>query len=317
VTDVVAPEVVTPKVLAAENQLTIVGKRGVSYSRGGRILLHTFLIAVAIVWLIPIGAAIYASFRYFQGDTSVNGVFSMPESLTLDNYRDAWKVGEIRSHFLKTAFIVLPALFLILFLSSMVAFACTRFSWRFNVFFLVLFTSGNLMPVQVIFQPLFRIYKWVPLPDVLSDTNTGSLLGTKIAVILIHVAFQTGFCTFVLSNYMKTIPKELSEAAAVDGASVPRQFFQVVLPLTRPALAALGTLEFTWLYNDFFWGAVLLNQGDERPITSSVAVLNGQFSQEYNLIAAASIMIALPTLIVYLMLQKQFISGLTLGANKG
>jgi multiple sugar transport system permease protein len=116
---------------------------------------------------------------------------------------------------------------------------------------------------------------------------------------------------------MKTIPKELSEAAAVDGASVPRQFFQVVLPLTRPALAALGTLEFTWLYNDFFWGAVLLNQGDERPITSSVAVLNGQFSQEYNLIAAASIMIALPTLIVYLMLQKQFISGLTLGANKG
>jgi multiple sugar transport system permease protein len=317
VTDVVAPEVVTPKVLAADNQLTIVGKRGVSYSRGGRIMLHTFLIVVAFVWLIPIGAAMYASFRYFAGDTSVNGVFSMPESLTLDNYRDAWRVGEIRSHFLKTAFIVLPALFLILFFSSMVAFACTRFSWRFNVFFLVLFTSGNLMPVQVIFQPLFRIYKWVPLPDVLSDTDTGSLLGTKIAVILIHVAFQTGFCTFVLSNYMKTIPKELSEAAAVDGASVPRQFFQVILPLTRPALAALGTLEFTWLYNDFFWGAVLLNQGDERPITSSVAVLNGQFAQEYNMIAAASIMIALPTLIVYLMLQKQFISGLTLGANKG
>ena len=316
-TDLAAPEVVTPKVLAAETRLTIVGKRGVSYSRGGRILLHTFLIVVAIGWLIPIGAAIYASFRFFAGDTSVNGVFSMPESLTLQNYRDAWKVGEIRSHFFKTAFIVLPALALILLLSSMLAFACTRFSWRFNIFFLVLFTAGNLMPVQVIFQPLFRIYKWVPLPDVLSDTDTGSLLGTKIAVILIHVAFQTGFCTFVLANYMKTIPKELSEAAAVDGASVPRQYFQVILPLTRPALAALATLEFTWLYNDFFWGAVLLNQGDERPITSSVAVLNGQFAQEYNMIAAASIMIALPTLIVYLLLQKHFVGGLTLGANKG
>ena len=226
-------------------------------------------------------------------------------------------MGEIRSHFFKTAFIVLPALFLILFLSSMLAFACTRFSWRFNIFFLVLFTAGNLMPVQVIFQPLFRIYKWVPLPDLLSDTNTGSLLGTKIAVILIHVAFQTGFCTFVLSNYMKTIPKELSEAAAVDGASVPRQYFQVILPLTRPALAALATLEFTWLYNDFFWGSVLLNQGAERPITSSIAVLNGQYAQEYNLIAAASIMIALPTLIVYMVLQKHFVGGLTLGANKG
>ena len=182
-------------------------------------------------------------------------------------------------HFAKTAFIVLPALFLILFLSSAIAFACTRYSWRFNVFFLILFTAGNLMPQQVIFQPLFQIYKRVPCPDFLSDTDTGTLLGTKLGVILIHVAFQIGFCTFVLSNYMKTIPKELSEAAAVDGACVPRQYFQVILPLSRPALAALATLEFTWLYNDFFWGAVLLNQGGERPITSSIAVLNGQYAQ--------------------------------------
>jgi multiple sugar transport system permease protein len=237
--------------------------------------------------------------------------------LTIDNYREAWRVGQIGSHFLKTAFIVLPALVLILLLASCVAFVCTRYSWKFNIFFLMLFTAGNLMPVQVIFQPLFQIYKRVPLPDFLSDTDTGNLLGTKIAVILIHVAFQVGFCTFVLSNYMKTIPKEISEAAVVDGATVPRQFFQVILPLTRPALAALATLEFTWLYNDFFWGANLLNQGAERPITSSIAVLNGQYATDYNLIAAASIMIALPTLAVYLALQKHFISGLTLGATKG
>ena len=116
---------------------------------------------------------------------------------------------------------------------------------------------------------------------------------------------------------MKTIPKELGEAAMVDGASVPRQYFQIILPLCRPAFAALGTLEFTWLYNDFFWGSVMLTQGAERPITSSILVLNGQYSNDYNLIAAASMMIALPTLAVYLALQKQFISGLTLGANKG
>jgi multiple sugar transport system permease protein len=116
---------------------------------------------------------------------------------------------------------------------------------------------------------------------------------------------------------MKTIPKELGEAAAVDGAGVTRQFFQVVLPLTRPALAALATLEFTWLYNDFFWGSVLLSQGDQRPITSSIAVLNGQYATDFNLIAAASMIIALPTLTVYILLQKQFIGGLTLGANKG
>jgi multiple sugar transport system permease protein len=282
-----------------------------------RVLLYVVLTVLALAWLLPIGTAFYSSFRDFEADTQVNGVFSLPERLTLDNYRDAWTVGDMRGHFLKTAFIVLPALFLILLLASCVAFACTRYSWRFNLFFLMLFTAGNLMPVQVIFQPLFQIYKRVPLPDFLSDTDTGNLLGTKIAVILIHVAFQVGFCTFVLSNYMKTIPKEISEAAVVDGATLPRQFFQVILPLTRPALAALATLEFTWLYNDFFWGANLLNQGAERPITSSIAVLNGQYATDYNLIAAASIMIALPTLVVYLALQKHFISGLTLGATKG
>lgn len=282
-----------------------------------RLLLHTFLIVVAIGWLIPIGTALYNSFRFFEADTQVNGPFAPPDRLTLENYREAWRVGDMGTTFLNTAFIIIPALLLTLALSSAVAFACTRYSWKFNIAFLVLFTAGNLMPFQVLFQPLFQIYKRVPWPDVLSDTDTGSLLGTKIAVILIHVAFQVGFCTFVLANYMKTIPKEIGEAAAVDGAGVLRQFFQVILPLTRPALGALGTLEFTWLYNDFFWGSVLLNQGSERPITSSIARLNGQYASDSNMIAAASIMIALPTLLVYLALQKQFISGLTLGANKG
>ena len=282
-----------------------------------RLMLHAFLIVMALGWLLPIGTAVYNSFRYYQSDTLPNGPFSAPETLTLDNYRDAWEVGEMAKTFGNTAFIVIPALFLTLLLSAMVAYACTRYSWRFNIAFLVLFTAGNLMPQQVLFQPLFQILKRLPWPDILSDTDTGSLLGTKIAVILIHVAFQVGFCTFVLANYMKTIPTEISEAAAVDGAGVGRRFFQVILPLTRPALAALGTLEFTWLYNDFFWGAVLLNQGGERPITSSISILNGQYGSDFNLIAAASILIALPTLIVYLILQKQFISGLTLGASKG
>lgn len=285
--------------------------------RAGRVVLYSFLTVMALAWLAPAATALYNSFRYYEADTQPNGTFALPETLTLDNYRDAWRVGEMSKTFANTAFIVLPALALTLLLSAMVAYACTRYSWKLNVAFLVLFTAGNLMPQQVLFQPLFQVFKNTPWPDLLSDTDTGSLLGTKIAVILVHVAFQIGFCTFVLSNYMKTIPKDISEAAAVDGAGVWRRFFQIILPLSRPALAALGTLEFTWLYNDFFWGSVLLNRGDERPITSSIAVLNGQYASDFNLIAAASILIALPTLLVYLILQKQFISGLTLGATKG
>ena len=282
-----------------------------------RVFLQVVLFTLALAWLLPIATAFYNSFRFYESDTQVNGAFSLPTSLTLENYRDAWRVGDMSQTFYNTAFIVIPALVITLLLASVLAFACTRFSWRFNVAFLVLFTAGNLMPQQVLFQPLFQIFKRTPWPDLLSDADTGNLLGTKFAVIFIHIAFQLGFCTFVLANYMKTIPKELGEAAAVDGAGVWRQYWQVVLPLTRPALAALATLEFTWLYNDFFWGSVLLNQGDQRPITSSIAVLNGQYATDFNLIAAASIIIALPTLIVYILLQKQFIGGLTLGANKG
>ncbi len=86
-------------------------------------------------------------------------------------------------------------------------------------------------------------------------------------MILIHVAFQFGFCAFVLSNYMKTLPHELTEAAMVDGAGVWRQYWQITMPLCRPALAALATLELTWIYNDFFWALVLMHTGDKLPIT--------------------------------------------------
>jgi multiple sugar transport system permease protein len=295
-------------------QLTVVKRPG--RSKLPRISLYVFLTAMAVLWLVPVGSAVYASLRPYS-ETQRLGVFSWPKEFTFQNYRDAWEQGNMWLYFKNTMFIVIPSIIFILLFSSMMAFAVSRYSWKFNVTLLLIFTAGNLMPAQVIFQPIFQMFKWARWPDLLSDTDTGYLLGTKVAVIIVHVAFQTGFCTFVLSNYMKTIPKELGEAALVDGASVFRQYRQIIMPLCRPALAALATLEFTWLYNDFFWAVVLVNKGSERPITSSVANLGGQFFSNDNLIAAASMIIAVPTLAIYLALQRQFISGLTLGANKG
>ena len=296
-------------------QLTVV-KGNPGRGKGSRALLYVFLTFMAVIWLVPVGSAIYASLRPYA-ETQKLGIFSWPKTFTIQNYKDAWTQGDMTRTFKNTMFIVIPSIILILTFSSMMAFAVSRFSWRFNVTLLLIFTAGNLMPAQVIFQPLFQMFKATPWPDLLSDTNTGTLLGTKIAVIIVHVAFQIGFCTFVLSNYMKTIPKELGEAAMVDGASVFRQYREIIMPLCRPALAALATLQFTWLYNDFFWAVVLINKGQERPITSSIANLGGQFFANDNLIAAASMIIAFPTLVVYLALQRQFISGLTLGASKG
>jgi multiple sugar transport system permease protein len=280
----------------------------------GRILLYAFIAVTAVVWLVPIVGAVYASFRPYA-ETVSNGTFSWPHTFTLDNYGHAWVQGDIPRKYWNTTVILVPALLLTLFFSSMVAFICSRFSWRFNILLLSLFTAGNLLPQQIIIQPLFQFYNRVPLPEWLS--NSGKLNGSALGIILIHVAFQSGFCTFVLSNYMKLLPKSLNDAARIDGAGVWKQYWQIIMPLTLPALAALATLEFTWIYNDFFWAVVLEQQGADRPITSSLANLGGQFFTDDNLIAAASMYVALPTLIVYLALQRYFIAGLTIGAEKG
>jgi len=280
----------------------------------GRILLYGFVTLTAIVWMVPLVGALYASLRPFA-ETVQNGFFSKPDTLTLDNYRNAWAQGDIARKYWNTALILVPALICTLFFSSMVAFICSRFSWRFNIFMLCLFTAGNLLPQQIIIQPLFQMYNRIPLPDWMS--NSGKLNGSTWGIILIHIAFQSGFCTFVLSNYMKMLPKSLNEAARIDGAGVWKQYWQIIMPLTLPALAALATLEFTWIYNDFFWAVVLEQQGADRPITSSLANLGGEFFTDDNLIAAASVFVALPTLVVYFALQRFFISGLTIGAEKG
>jgi multiple sugar transport system permease protein len=167
----------------------------------------------------------------------------------------------------------------------------------------------------VIITPLYQMYLRIHLPTWLS--SSGLLYDSIVGLIAINVAFQVGFCTFVLANYMKTIPRSLSEAARVDGAGVVRQFFGIILPLTLPALAALATLEFTWIYNDFLWAVVLMSSGDKRPITSSLTNLQGVYFTDNNLIAAASVLVALPTVAVFFALQRYFIGGLTLGAQKG
>jgi len=279
-----------------------------------RVILHAFLITTCVVWLFPVLWAVYTSFRPYA-DTAQRGYVSFPGTLNFDNYIHAWRQANLPHYYLNTGIIVVPAVLATLLLSSFVAFAVSRFSFRFNRALLMLFVAGNLLPQQVIITPLYRLYLLLPLPEWLSDT--GLFFDSYFGIIAIHVAFQIGFCTFVLANYMKTIPGELSEAALLDGASVWKTYWGVILPLCRPALAALATLEVTFIYNDFFWARVLMQTGAKRPITSALSDLAGVFFTDNNLIAAGAIMVALPTLIVYIALQRHFVSGLALGATKG
>ncbi len=282
--------------------------------RPSRILLYAFLTFMAMTWLFPLVWAIFSALRPYA-DTQLHGYISWPSELNFDNFVNAFRRGNFPQFYLNTAIITIPAVIITLLIASMVAFAVSRFSWRFNLVVLMIFTAGNLLPPQVIIMPLYRIYLLLPVPKPLSDN--GLLYDQLIGITLIHIVFQTGFCVFVLSNYMKTISKDLTEAALVDGASVLRIWASVIMPLCRPALAALATLEFTFIYNDFFWALALMKTGDKRPITSALNNLQGEFFTDFNLLAAGALLAAVPTILVFIALQRHFVSGLSLGATKG
>ena len=274
--------------------------------------ISLFIGIFAIVWIFPIVWTVWSSLRPYK-EVRANGLFSLPKVLNLANYADAISRMELPTYFFNTAIITIPAVFLTLFFGSLIAFVVSRYSFKWNVSLLLLFTAGNLLPAQLVFIPVFKMYitlgKAVGVPRLLYDSPWG--------VVLIHVAFQMGFATFVLSSYMKTVPKEISESAMVDGATVFTHYTKVMLPLLRPAFASLAVFMTTWIYNDFFWALVLMSTDSKRPITSALGRLQGEFVTDYNLLAAGAVIAALPTLIVFFVLRKQFVSGLTLGSTKG
>lgn len=275
---------------------------------------HLFLIVMAILWLIPLAWALFTALRP-KADTDKYGYFSFGGAFNFDNFVTAWNQGGFANYFGNSVIITVPTVVLTLLFASMMAFAVSRFSWKFNVTLLIAFTAGNLLPPQVLAAPLFEMFKHFNLPYSVSDS--GNLLNTYTAVIAVDTAFQIGFCTFVLSNYMKALPQDLTEAAFVDGAGVWRQYWGIIMPLTRPAFAALGTLEVIWIYNDFFWPLLFIQSGNRLPVTTAIHNLQGQFLSNYNLLAAGAMITVIPTLIIYILLQKQFVAGLTLGASKG
>lgn len=283
--------------------------------RTGRIIAQLFMIVMTLAWIVPIVFALYVALRPISS-TAKYGYVSMPHGgLTGANFASAWTEGQMWNYFLNSLFITVPAVLIALLFASAVAFVIARVRLRGSVALLIIFTAGNLLPQQALITPLYRIFLKIPLPSWLS--SSGLMYDSRFGLIVINATFQLGFCVFVLSNYMRTIPEDIYEAAVVDGAGLWTRYWRLTLPMSRPALAALATLLTTWIYNDFFWATVLMSTGSKRPITSALNNLQGQFVSNQNTIAAAALIAAVPTLLVYVLLQKQFIAGLSLGATKG
>ena len=264
---------------------------------------YLFAIPFTLIWLLPIFGVILTSFRS-KDDVVYNGYIAFPKPLTIAPYIEAWVQGNVGNYFLNSFLITIPALIGTVFLSSLSAYALARIRFRGSRFVLMMYITGMMLPYQIIILPVFQL------------SVALGIYNTLFAVIAVHIAFQMGFCTFVLRNFMVTLPGEILEAARIDGCRDFDIYRIIVMPLTVPALAALATLEFTWIFNDFIWSLVLLQDNNLRPVTAGLATLIGQYNTDWSVVVAGSLIASVPTMIVFVLLQRYFIQGLTMGSVK-
>lgn len=268
-----------------------------------RSVMFMLMLIFTLIWLVPILGALLTAVRT-QGDITANGYWSIPSQISLENFGTAWARGRVSTYLANSFIVTIPSLIGMLFLSSLAAFALARYKFRGNLLIYFMFVAGTMLPFQVLLLPVFFLTKALGLYD------------NQLGLIMIHTAFQLGFCTFLLRNYMRTIPSEILEAARMDGASEFRLYWQIMMPLSLSALAALATLEFTWVFNDFIWALILISDGSKHPITAGLANLQGQYNTDWPVLTAGALLGALPTVFVFVFLQRYFIQGLTLGSNK-
>ncbi len=268
-----------------------------------KILIYVLLILGVVIWMIPFITSIMTSFRS-NDEIMTYGFLSLPKTLKFDSFVAAWQRGNLKQYLPNSFIITVPSLVLTLFLSTLSAFALAKYKFKGRNVILGIFVGGMMLPFQILLLPVFRL------------TEAFGIYDSYWALIGIHTAFQLGFCTFVLRNYMVTIPDSVSEAARIDGCNDFTIYSKIIMPLVIPAMAAVATLEFTWIFNDYIWALILLRSEKLMPVTAGLAKLQGQYVMDWTVITAGALLAAIPTIIIFVALQRYFIQGLTMGSNK-
>ncbi|WP_050523214.1 carbohydrate ABC transporter permease [Pseudorhodobacter wandonensis] len=256
-----------------------------------------------ILWLLPLIGVAMTSVRP-SSDLAAGNYFGWPSALAFDNYITVFKNTALDKYLLNSFKVTIPTVIGAVGLSCLTGFALAVYKFKANLLLFFMFVAGNFVPFQILM---------VPVRDL---TVHLGLYNTISGLALFHIAFQTGFCTLFMRNFIKALPFDLIEVARVEGVSEWQIFRHVVMPLMRPAIAALSVLIFTFIWNDYFWAMVLTTGADTQPITAGLNSLNGQWIAAWHLVSAGSILAALPPVIMFFAMQRHFIAGLTLGAVK-
>lgn len=262
------------------------------------------LVVVALIWVAPFVFIVFTSLKT-KADVTGTGAFMPPAHLALENYSNAWSRGNFANAFFNSAIITVIKVPLGLALSAMAAYALAKIPLKTGKALLLLVVFGTMIPFQVMLAPLFTL------------VNSLGLIDTYPGVILPYIAFGVPYQVFILHGFFKGIPKELSEAALIDGASHFTIFRRIFLPVCLPVLAALLILDFVSTWNEFAMALVLLQDQHMWTLPLGLMSFQGQFSNDYGQLNAAIVMTVLPATLVYLIFQRYFVSGLTSGAVKG
>ena len=267
--------------------------------------VHIALIAIAAVWLVPTVGLAVTSFRP-RSDILSNGWWHVFTShLTLENYSAVLHANGMGHAFVNSLWITIPSTIFPLVLGSLAAyaFAWTRFPFRDTTFLCIV--ALMVVPVQTAFVPLLKLFR-----------EHGHLNEHFYGIWLAHTAFGLPLAIFLFRNFFITLPKDLIEAARMDGASEFGVFRRIVIPLSVPSLASFGIFQFLWVWNDLLMSLIFVSDPSKRPMTVKITELLSTYGSEYHLLSAAAFLLMIVPLIVFFALQRYFVQGLLAGSVK-
>ena len=266
-----------------------------------RIAAYLLLIVFALTVILPFGWMIMTSFKSLQDYT--HNPFGLPQAWRIDNFVTAWQIGGFLRLYANSLFITIVSVAGLLITCSAAGYAFAHFTFRGANFLFLYFLTGMMIPPQVIMIPAFKIM------------STLGLVNTYFSVICTYLAWVP-FAIFFFRAYFMGIPKDLIEAARIDGASELSIFVRIMLPLARPAFVTVGIIYFVWIFNDFLWPLVYLNNVDIRTVTLGMMNFQGQYTSDTTLKTAALALATLPPIVVFIIFRKQIQGGLVDGALK-
>ncbi|MFE9019234.1 carbohydrate ABC transporter permease [Streptomyces sp. NPDC007808] len=292
-----------PQPLSTGKAEQSLGARLVSFVSGG--LVRVFLIVVGLFWLVPTIGLLLSSLRPPEEMTASGWweVFSKPSQLTFESYDKLLSNPDITDSILNTVLITVPATVLVVVIGSLAGYAFAWMEFPGRDWWFLGVVGLLVVPVQVALIPIAELFG-----------NIG-LFGSLMGVILFHVGFGLPFAVFLLRNFFAEIPRELLEAARLDGAGELRLFLRVVMPLGGPAIAALGIFQFLWVWNDMLVALIFTDAGSQ-PITVALQTQVRQFGNNIDVLAPGAFISMVIPLVVFFAFQRQFVSGVMAGAVK-